>query len=136
MAADRGDPGHEACRSQLDGWRIQPTPWYLTWPIIFEFLGLVTHPTIYRDPWTLDDAWTFVEAVLAAPALEVLTAGDRHAGIVSELVNEQPGLRGAAMAETQIAATMIEHGVRQIVTRDTLFHRFPMLEVIDPLQTA
>ena len=40
------------------------------------------------------------------------------------------------MAETQIAATMIEHGVKQIVTRDTLFHRFPMLEVVDPLQAG
>ncbi|MBC03828.1 MAG: hypothetical protein CMJ34_11090 [Phycisphaerae bacterium] len=136
MAADRGDPGHETCRARLDGWRVQPTPWYLTWPIVFEFLGLVTHPTVYRDPWTLDDAWAFVEAVLAAPALEVLTAGDRHAGIVSDLVEQNPGLRGAAMTETQIAATMIEHGVKQIVTRDTLFHRFPMLEVVDPLKAG
>ncbi|MFM1832350.1 MAG: hypothetical protein RLZZ461_666 [Planctomycetota bacterium] len=136
IAADRGDPSHEACRGLLEEWRRQPTPWYLTWPIVFEFLGLVTHPTVYRAPWRLADAWSFVEAVLAAPAVEVLAAGDRHTDIVADLLDRFPDLRGSQMLETQIAATMIEHGVKRIVTRDTLFHRFPMLEVVDPLRAA
>jgi predicted nucleic acid-binding protein len=29
---------------------------------------------------------------------------------------------------------MREHGVRRIYTRDTDFHRFPFIEVADPLQ--
>ncbi len=136
IAADRGDPSHGVCRALLDDWRRQPTPWYLTWPIVFEFLGLVTHPTVYRAPWRLSDAWGFVEAVLAAPTVEVLAAGDRHAGIVADLLERYPDLRGSQMLETQIAATMIEHGVKRIVTRDTVFHRFPMLEVEDPLRAA
>ena len=136
IAADRADPSHEACRTLLEGWRSQPSPWYLTWPIVFEFLGLVTHPTVYRSPWQLTDAWSFVEAVLAAPAVEVLAAGDLHGGIVADLLERFPDLRGSQMLETQIAATMIEHGVKRIVTRDTLFHRFPMLEVVDPLRAA
>jgi predicted nucleic acid-binding protein len=28
---------------------------------------------------------------------------------------------------------MREHGIRRICTRDTDFHRFPFLEVIDPV---
>ena len=136
IAADRGDPDHAACRTLLEGWRSQPTPWYLTWPIVFEFLGLVTHPTVYRSPWSLDDAWTFVEAVLAAPSVDVLGAGDRHADIVGDLLERFPDLRGSQMLETQIAATMIEHGVKRIITRDTVFHRFPMLEIVDPLRAA
>lgn len=136
IAADRGDPSHDTCRDLLEGWRTQPSPWYLTWPIVFEFLGLVTHPTIYRSPWPLADAWAFVEAVLAAPAVEVLAAGDRHSDIVAELLETAPDLRGGQMLETQIAATMIEHGVKRIITRDTLFHRFPMLDVVDPLRAA
>ena len=31
---------------------------------------------------------------------------------------------------------MREHGIRQICTRDTDFHRFPFLQVIDPLPLA
>jgi len=136
IAADRGDPSHETCRTLLEDWRTQPSPWYLTWPIVFEFLGLVTHPTVYRKPWKLDDAWSFVEAILAAPAVDILANGDRHGDIVADLLKSFPDLRGEQMLETQIAATMIEHGVKRIVTRDTVFHRFPMLEIVDPLRAA
>ncbi len=136
IAADRGDPSHGRCRDLLEGWRTQPSPWYLTWPIIFEFLGLVTHPTVYRSPWKLDDAWSFIEAILAAPGVEVLGTGDRHSEIVADLLRSFPDLKGGQMIETQTAATMIEHGVKRIITRDTVFHRFPMLEIVDPLRAA
>lgn len=136
MAADRGDRGHEACRSQLEVWRTQSTPWYLTWPILFDFLRLVTHPGIYRHPWSIDEAWSYVEAILATPTLSVLTAGESHQQIIDSLLKELPDLRGELMHETQVAATMIEHGIKQIVTRDLAFNRFPMLEVVDPLRAS
>ncbi|MDC0429154.1 hypothetical protein OAL71_01105 [Phycisphaerales bacterium] len=136
IAADRQDPGHDQCRARLDLWRAQPGPWYLTWPIVFEFLALTTHPGIYRQPWTVEDSWKYVEAILAAPSLSMISAGERHQEILDQLLTDLPDLRGAQMHETQIAATMIEHGVRRIVTRDALFHRFPMLEVVDPLRAA
>ena len=136
IAADRTDPGHEACRLQLDAWRTQPGLWYLTWPIVFEFLTLTTHPSIYRQPWTVEAAWNYVEAVLAAPSLSMISAGERHQEILDRLLVDLPDLRGSQMHETQIAATMLEHGVRRIVTRDTAFHRFPMLDVVDPLRAA
>ena len=134
VAADRGDPNHEPCRSLLQQWREQPTPWYLTWPILFDFLGQVSNPGIYRKPWSIDQAWSFVEAILAAPALHVLAAGAQHQSIIDDILEELPELRGDLMHETQIVATMLEHGVRRIITRDTEFHRFPMLEVVDPLR--
>ena len=134
-AADRGDPGHEMCRSQLETWRQQPTPWYLTWPILFDFLRIVSDPNVYRKPWTIEQAWNFVDAILASPNLTVLTAGDRHQSIVEILLGDIPGLRGESMHEMQVVATMLEHGIKQIVTRDTEFYRFSMLEVRDPLQT-
>jgi predicted nucleic acid-binding protein len=30
---------------------------------------------------------------------------------------------------------MREHGIRRVCTRDMDFHRFPFLEVVDPIQT-
>jgi predicted nucleic acid-binding protein len=36
-------------------------------------------------------------------------------------------------ADARTAILMREHGIRRICTRDTDFHRFPFLEVIDPL---
>ena len=134
VAADRGDPNHESCRNLLQEWRSQPTPWYLTWPILFDFMGQVSDPAIYRKPWSIEQAWSFVEAILAAPSLNVLAAGANHRVIIVGILDELPDLRGVLMHETQIVATMLEHGVRRIITRDTEFHRFPMLEVVDPLR--
>ena len=48
-----------------------------------------------------------------------------HAWTISHY---QQGLERA-----HIAALMIEHGISRIYTRDTAFHRFPGIEVIDPL---
>ncbi|MCH2161881.1 MAG: hypothetical protein MK085_08420 [Phycisphaerales bacterium] len=136
IAADRSDTAHDACRLQLEAWRRQPTPWYLTWPILFDFLRIVTHPGIYRQPWRIEQAWAYVDAIIAAPTLSVLSAGDAHQSIVAQLLEELPDLRGEVMHETQIAATMLEHGVKRIVTRDVAFNRFPMLEVVDPLRAT
>lgn len=136
IAADRSETAHDACREQLETWRRQATPWYLTWPILFDFLRLVTHPRIYRKPWRTEQAWAYVDAILAAPTLSVLSAGDTHRSIVEGLLEELPDLRGELMHETQIAATMLEHGVKRIVTRDVAFNRFPMLEVVDPLRAT
>ena len=35
--------------------------------------------------------------------------------------------------DAHTAILMREHGIRRIVTRDADFHRFPFLEVVDPL---
>ena len=42
-------------------------------------------------------------------------------------------LAGNLLHDSYTAILMREHGIRRICTRDTDFHRFPFLEVIDPL---
>jgi predicted nucleic acid-binding protein len=44
-----------------------------------------------------------------------------------------PELRGNLIHDAHTAILMREHGLRRIYTRDSDFHRFPFLEVIDPL---
>ena len=65
-AADCDAPEHEKCRSLLQAWREQSSPWYLTWGIIYEFLRVASHPSVCRTPLSGRDAWAFVQAVLAA----------------------------------------------------------------------
>lgn len=134
IAADRSDPNHDRCREQVLEWRRQPTPWYVTWPIVFEFLRIATHPKVLQRPWPLTEAWVFIDAILASPALTVLCAGPHHQSIIQQLAESLPDLRGEQMHQAQIVSTMVEHGIRRIVTRDIEYHRFPMVEVIDPLR--
>ncbi len=133
QAADRHAPEYAACRGLIERTRAQPLPWYVTWPVLYEFLLVTTHPAVWDEPWTLEGAWRFVSALLAAPGLEVLTPTERHAEVAARTLEEIPGLVGNGLQGVHTAVLMREHGVRRIYTRDTDFHRFPFLEVLDPL---
>jgi predicted nucleic acid-binding protein len=56
----------------------------------------------------------------------------RHAALLNDLVAELPQLCGNILRDAQTAVLMRQHGIRQIYTRDSDFHRFPFLTVIDP----
>ncbi len=133
-AADRDAPGHERCRERLLAWRAQPEPWYLTWSVVYEFLRVTTHPRVFATPWSAAQSWSFIEAVLAAPSLALLAESERHASVLTGLIDDVPGLTGNLLHDAHTAALMLEHGVRTIYTRDTDFTRFAGIEVRDPLR--
>jgi uncharacterized protein len=127
---------HGLCLTLLTEWREQSGAWFLTWGIVYEFLRVVTHPRVLREPRHIRDAWDFIEALLESPGLIMLTETTRHADIAHEVTTSIPGLAGNVLHDTHTAILMREHGVRRIYTRDTDFHRFPFLEPIDPLTLA
>lgn len=132
-AADRSAPEHEACRRLLLDLRSGPSAWFLTWGIVYEFLRVATHPRVLRRPLAPADAWRFVEALLVAPSVDLLVETDRHREALAELLEAVPRLAGNLLHDAHTAALMREHAVRAIYTRDTDFHRFPGVEVRDPL---
>lgn len=133
-AADAGSEPHSRCRAKLEAWRLEAAPWYLTWGVVYEFLRVVTHPKVFRRPWTSKSAWGFIESLRSAPGLEILVEGANHSEIVAAVVRELPDLSGNLWHDAHTVALMREHGIRTIWTRDTDFHRFPSVEVRDPLR--
>jgi toxin-antitoxin system PIN domain toxin len=131
-AADDDSPDHDCCMRLLEQWRAGPAPWFLPWGVVFEFLRVVTHRRVLREPWTAERAWGFIVALLAGGSLRMLTARERYADVATEVVREVPNLRGNLWHDAETAILMREHGIRRIYTRDTDFHRFPFLEVVDP----
>ncbi|MBN1944531.1 MAG: PIN domain-containing protein [Bradymonadales bacterium] len=132
-AAERSFSEHERARAALEEWRGRTAAWYLTWNVIYEFVRIITHPRVFRRPWSAPAAWRFVEALLASPGLKVLVETSRHQAVAREVMSEVPDLRGNLVHDAHTAIVMLEHGIRRIYTRDTDFHRFGFLEVIDPL---
>jgi predicted nucleic acid-binding protein len=100
---------------------------------VYEFLRVITHPRIFRRPWSAGRAWDFVDALLASPSLGLLVPTDRHAAVAAEVIAQAPLLSGNLLFDAQTAVLMKEHGIRRIYSRDTDFHRFPFLEPIDPM---
>jgi uncharacterized protein len=97
--------------------------------------GTQPHPRVMRRPWNVTEAWAFVQAVLASPGLDILVPTEEHPRVAAQIIGEIPHLAGNLLHDAHTAILMREHGIRQICTRDADFHRFPFLEVIDPLQT-
>ena len=134
-AANAGSPFHPSCKGALESWRRAPGAWYATWAILYEFLRVTTHPRVLSPAWTAGQAWSFVESLLASPGFGVLVATPRHAAVVAEVLREVPHLSGNLAHDAHTAVLMREHGIRRVYTRDTDFHRFPWVEVIDPAAT-
>jgi hypothetical protein len=133
-AADRDSEFHSSCRPYLESLRNRSTPSYLTWNICYEFIRVSTHSKVLRSPWRSKQAWGFISALLQGPGFGLLTPTYRHREVLEETLEELPELRGNLIHDAHTAVLMREHGISQISTRDTDFHRFPFLRVIDPLR--
>lgn len=133
-AVHDASPRHAVASSLLERWRRQPTPWFTTWPILYEFMRLMTHPRMLRSPWSLMNATSFVHALLQTPSLSVLTPTSRHMDVLELTVGEVRGLSGSIVHDLHTAVLMREHGVSRVVTSDRDFTRFPFLDVIDPFR--
>lgn len=134
-AADRQSEFHRPCHALVEQCRNDPAPDFLTWNICYEFLRVSTHLRVFRSPWNAKDAWRFIEVLLDSPGIDVLVPTARHADVLSLVVGELPDARGNFMHDLHTATLMREHGISRICTRDTDFHRFSFLTVIDPLRT-
>ncbi|MBX9928124.1 MAG: PIN domain-containing protein [Gemmatimonadaceae bacterium] len=132
-AADVSAAEHRRCRALVERWRAQRGAWYLTWGVCYEFLRVVTHPRVLRQPWTANAAASFLEALWAAPGLSLLVPTERHASVLADVTTLVPMISGNLWHDTETAVLMREHGIRRICTRDTDFARFPFVEMIDPL---
>ena len=135
-AANEDCPEHERCTRLLEEWREGALPWFLTWGIVYEFLRVSTHSRVFENPWEPDKAWEFVTSLLSSPGAGVLAPTDRHLAVVSRTLSEIPPVRGNLWHDFHVAVLLREHGIRRIYTRDSDFHRFPFLEVLDPLASG
>lgn len=133
-AADADSEFHSPCRKWIEQACRQAAPWYLTWEICYEFMRVSTHPRVSRNPWSSPAAWDFLEKLLSCPGLSVLAATGRHAAVLKQCLDEMPETRGNLVHDLHTAALMREQSISRIVTRDSDFHRFRFLEVIDPLR--
>ncbi len=132
-AADAASPFHRACRERVEQARLDASPAFVTWSILYEFLRVTTHVRAPVSPWSQQAAWGYVESLIAPPGFEVLVATPRHASVLARTVLDVPELRGNIVHDVHTAVLMREHGISRICTRDADFRRFPFLTVLDPL---
>ena len=131
-AINRYAPEHGRAARIVEDLANGDRPWALPWPVVHEFLNLVTHPHGVYRPLKASDAWGFVGQLLASPTVRALTATERHAQTLVEVLAMLPGDAGLHPG-LETAVLLREHGVRELLSADRGMRRFPFLDVRNPV---
>ena len=127
---------HRPARTAIEHWLSGTVPWSLTWAVIYEYLRVVTHPRVFRQPLIAQQALSFVEPILASDLVSILIPTDRHEAVLREMVQEFGRPAGNIFHDLHTATLMREHGVTEIMTADVDFRKFTFLTVTDPVHRA
>jgi uncharacterized protein len=123
---------HTPAREQLRALTETRHSWAIPWPCLHEFLAIVTHPRIYAPPTPVEKAIDQVEAWLESPNVSLIGESDQHWATCSALLRHGQA-RGPQIHDARVAAICLAHGVRELLTADRDFSRFPSLETRNPL---
>lgn len=130
-AANRWAPEHARAARVVEELANGAAPWALPWSELHAFVRLVTHPHAVAKALSPAEAWAFVARLVESPSLRLLAPSAGHASAAAACVAETPP-GGAAGLE--LAATLREHGVRELLSADPGMRRWSFLAVHDPLR--
>jgi uncharacterized protein len=101
-----------------------PSSWAIPWPCLHEFYSVVTNPRSSARPTLPAEALTQIRAWRASPSILLLGEAHDHLEILHRLI-ERARVVGPMIHDAKIAAICISHGVRELLTLDKDFSRFP-----------
>jgi toxin-antitoxin system PIN domain toxin len=113
---------HEAYREWLESLVNGDQAYGMFDDVVGGFVRIVTHPRIYRQPSSIDEALTFAAYLREQPNSVPIRPGPRHWEIFARLCRKS-GARGNLVPDAYLAALAIESGC-ELVTNDADFARF------------
>jgi uncharacterized protein len=122
---------HQAYRAWLESAINADSAYGMSELVLSGFLRVVTHPRVFKQPSSLDDAITFANQLREQPNCVAIVPGNAHWRIFSRLCR-QANARGNLVPDAYLAALAIEHGSEWITT-DRDFSRFDGLNWRHPL---
>ena len=123
---------HEPAKQVLIDLAEGRSAWAIPWPCIHEFLAIVSHPRIYNPPTPMETALDQVDAWMESPSLVLLAEGASYWGLLHRLIGKSK-VTGPRVHDARIAAICLDHGVRELLTADRDFGRFPEVPARNPL---
>lgn len=128
----RDSPFHARAGETLRSLATGRAAWAIPWPCVHEFLAVVTHPRIFSPPSTMVEAIDQVDSWLESPTLILLGEAADHWATLRRLI-QAGAITGPKIHDGRIAAICVSHGVRELLSSDRDFSRFPDVRVVNPL---
>jgi toxin-antitoxin system PIN domain toxin len=131
-ASDQESLHHEKAKQFMECRGDEQDLLCLTWGVLMGYQRIASHPSIFRNPMTPQEAWGNVESLLALPRCRVIGEQDGFAEDFAQ-VTRLVGVKGNLVPDAHLAVILRQHGVSKIYTADADFRKFEFLEVINPL---
>jgi len=103
---------------------------YLFWPTIMAFLRIATHPGVFANPKTPEQAMATIVSLLERPTVRTEAEGRDFWETYTATAGRDT--RGNHVPDAHLVALMRSHGVKIIYTRDRDFRRYDWIEACNP----
>lgn len=130
-ASDRSSERYDAARRFLDSCAARPELLCLTWPTLMSYLRIATHPRIFANPLSPDEALGNITALLALPQVRAVSESDGFVDAYAH-VTGAAAVRGNLVPDAHVATILFQHGVRTLYSNDRDFRKFESLDLRDP----
>jgi toxin-antitoxin system PIN domain toxin len=134
-ASDETSPFSKRAREFLEECAAGPEVLCFGWPTLRSYLRLSTHPAIFANPLTPDQAEQNVETLLALPHVRVLSEQEGFWDVY-RVVTRDLATRGNDVPDAHLAALLRQHDVPTLYTNDRDFRKYPNLKVVNPFEAA
>ena len=134
FAVDEASPFHRPAARWLDDRLAGARRVALPWQSLSAFLRISTHPRAAERPLSPEEAWSYVEAWLAADTAWIPLPTERHADVLGGILRAYQ-IRGNLVPDAELAALAVEYGLT-VCSADTDFARFTEIRWENPLATA
>ena len=134
-ASDNASGHHSQARRFVEHCAACPEILCLAWPTVMAYLRIATHPRIFSDPLSPDEAWGNISALLGLPHVRAISELDNFLDAYRHVCGETL-VRGNLVPDAHVAAILLQHGVRALYSNDRDFRRFRSLEVRDPFSRS
>lgn len=130
-AINSESPDHAGCVTAVENLVNGSEDWMLTWPVVYEFVRVATHPRVFEQPLTFDTATAYLNAWVSSDRCTVIGETAEHFQVLTELSEQTGRLAGNLLHDYHIAVLMFEHGIKEILTLDSDFRTFGWITIRD-----
>lgn len=130
-ASDRTGARHGAATEFLQHRAEDPEVFYLAWPVLMAYIRIATHPRIFREPLSPNEALGNIETLLSLPQVRLLHEEEGFIQIYSQVTGHLAA-RGNLVPDAHLVALLRQHDVRRLYTTDADFKKFTSLDVRNP----
>jgi toxin-antitoxin system PIN domain toxin len=130
-ASNEDSPRHERSRALIDVLSAGPRLTVLLWPTILGYLRIVTHPGIFPNPLSHEDAVGNISGLLERPSIRCGSEEDGFWDVYRKVAAPLKP-RGNLVPDAHLVALMQQQGVATIWTADRDFRKFDGITALDP----